>query len=224
VLYSRTLLFIHPTYNSLHLVFVVQSLSCVRLWLRVLHHTRLPCPSPSPRVCSNSCPLSQWWYVTTSSSVVPFSSCLQSFPASGSFPISWLFTSGGQSIGASASVFLMNIQGWLPLGLTGLILSKLFWHYLCLIVPPSRLTLCDPMDCSLPGFPVLHYQSFLRFMSIESMMPSNHLLIPNSQFFPQPSLLLDSQFFPQKPLPADKSILYICVCFCFAYMFVCVVL
>ena len=92
-----------------------------------LQHTRLPCPSPSPRVCSNSCPLSWRCHPTFSSSVIPFS-CLQSFPALGSFPMSQLFASGGQSIGASASasVFPMNIQGLFPLGLTGLIslLSK----------------------------------------------------------------------------------------------------
>ena len=88
-----------------------------------LQHARLPCPSPSPGVCSNSCPLSWWCYPTISSSVVPFSSCLQSFLALGSFKMSWLFTSGGQSIGASASasVLPMNIQGWFPLGLIGLI-------------------------------------------------------------------------------------------------------
>ena len=76
-----------------------------------------------PRVCSNVCPLSRWCHPVISSSVVPFSSCLQSFPESGSFPIVWLFASGGQSIGASASVsvLLMNIQGWFPLGFTGLI-------------------------------------------------------------------------------------------------------
>ena len=86
-----------------------------------LQHPRLPCSSPSPRACSNSCPLSQWCYPTISSSVVPFSSCLQSFPASGSFPRSQLFASGGQSIGASASasVLPMNIQDWFPLGWTG---------------------------------------------------------------------------------------------------------
>ena len=93
-----------------------------------LQHARLHRPSPSPRVCSNSCPLSQWCHSTILSSVIPFSSCLQSFPASGSFPVSQLFTSGGQSIGVSASapVLTMNIQGWIPLGLTGLIslLSK----------------------------------------------------------------------------------------------------
>ena len=86
-----------------------------------LQHARLPCPSPSPRACSNSCPLSQWCHPTISSSVDPFSSCLQSFPASGSFQMSQLFTSGGQSIGvsASASVLPVNIQDWFPLGLTG---------------------------------------------------------------------------------------------------------
>ena len=90
------------------------------LWPHVLQHTRLPCPSPSPGVCSHSCPFSRWCHPTISSSVVPFSSRLQSFPASGSFPMSWLFASAGQSTGASASasVLPMNIQGWFPLGLT----------------------------------------------------------------------------------------------------------
>ena len=84
---------------------------------------RLPCPSPSPGVCANSCPLSRWCQSTISSSVTPLSSCPQSLPASGSLPMSQLFTSGGQSIGASASasVLPMNIQGWFPLGLTGCI-------------------------------------------------------------------------------------------------------
>ena len=88
-----------------------------------LQHTKLPCPSPSPRACSNSCPLSLWCHPAISSSVIPFSSCLQSFPVSGSFPMSQFFTSGSQSIGASASssVLPMNIQDWFPLGLTGLI-------------------------------------------------------------------------------------------------------
>ena len=67
-----------------------------------LQHARLPCPSPTPRACSNSCPSGQWCHPTISSSVIPFSSCLQSFPASGSFPVSHFFTSGGQSTGASA--------------------------------------------------------------------------------------------------------------------------
>ena len=88
-----------------------------------LQHARLPCPSPTPGTCSNSCPLSQWCHPTISSSVIPFSSCPQSFPVSGSYPMSQIFTSGGQSIGASASasVLPMNIQDWFPLGLTGLI-------------------------------------------------------------------------------------------------------
>ena len=88
-----------------------------------LQHARLPCPSPTPRAYSNSCPLCQWCYATISSSVVPFSSHLQSFPASGSFPISQSFASGGQSIGVSAStsVLSMNTQGWFPLGFTDLI-------------------------------------------------------------------------------------------------------
>ena len=90
------------------------------LWPHGLQHSRLPCPSPSPRACSNSCPLS-WWCHPTISSVVPFSSCPQSFPASRSFPMSRLFASGGQSIGASTSVFPINVQSWFPLGLTGLI-------------------------------------------------------------------------------------------------------
>ena len=88
-----------------------------------LQHARVPCFSPPPGACSNSCPSSQWCHPTISSSVIPFSSCLQSFPSSGSFLVSQLFASGGQSIGvsASASVFLMNIQDWFPSGLTGLI-------------------------------------------------------------------------------------------------------
>ena len=88
-----------------------------------LQHARPPCPSPTPRVCSDSCPSSQWCHSTTSSSVVPFSSWIQSFLASGSFLVSWFFGSGGQSIGASAStsVLPMNIQDWFLLGLTGFI-------------------------------------------------------------------------------------------------------
>ena len=91
-------------------------------WPHGPQHARPPCPSPTPGLNSNSCPLSQWCYSTISSSVVPFSSCLQSFPASGSFPMSQFFTSGGQSItgvSASASVLPMNIQDWFPLGWTG---------------------------------------------------------------------------------------------------------
>ena len=88
-----------------------------------LQHASLPCPSPAPRACSNSCALNQWCYQTISSSVVPFSSRLQSFPAPGSFLVSQLFTSGGQSIGVSGStsVLPMDNQDWFPLGWTALI-------------------------------------------------------------------------------------------------------
>ena len=83
-----------------------------------LQHARPPSPSPTSGACSNSCPLSHWCHATISSSLLPFSSCFQSFPASGSFPMSQLFPSGSQSIGASASVLPMNIQDWSPLGWT----------------------------------------------------------------------------------------------------------
>ena len=98
-----------------------------------LQHARLPCPSPTSRAYSNSCPLSGWYHPTViSSSVVPFSSHLQSFPALGSFQMSQFFSSGGQSIGisASASVLPMNIQDWFPLGLTGWIPLRLDLHAL----------------------------------------------------------------------------------------------
>ena len=101
---------------------------------RGLQHTRPPCPSPTPRIYSNSCPLSRWCHPNISSSVIPFSSCLQSFPASGAFHMNQFFTWGGQSIwvSASASVLAMNIQDWFPLQWTGWIslqskgLSKVF--------------------------------------------------------------------------------------------------
>ena len=97
------------------------------LWPHELQHARPPCPSPTPRVHSDSGPLSRWCHPAISSSVVPFSSCPQSLPESESFPMSWLFSSGGQSIGASVSVSVLptNIQGWFPLGLPVLI-SDLF--------------------------------------------------------------------------------------------------
>ena len=115
---------------------VVQSFSRVSLWPHGLQHARLPCPSPTARVCSNSCPLSQWCHPTISFSASPFSFWLQLFPALESFPISQLFTSGGQSIGASASASVLpkNMQGRFPLGLTGLVslqskrLSRVLQH------------------------------------------------------------------------------------------------
>ena len=99
----------------------VQSLGHVQLFATPWTAACQASLSPTPRTCSNSCPLSQWCHPTISSSVIPFSSWLQSFPASGSFPMSQFFASGGQSTGASASasVYPMNIQNWSALGLTG---------------------------------------------------------------------------------------------------------
>ena len=102
-----------------------RSLMSDSLWPHGQQHIRLPCPSPTPGAYSNSCPWSRRCHPTVSSSVFPFSSCPQSFPASGSFPMGWFFASGGQSIGISpsASVLPVNIQDWFPLGLTGYITS-----------------------------------------------------------------------------------------------------
>ena len=132
------------------------------LWPHGLQHARLPCPSPTPGACSNSCPSSQWCHPTISSSGVPFLSSLQYLPALWSFPMSQFFTSGGQSTGvsASASVLPMNTQDWFPLWLTGLKslqskgLSRVFskhhsskvsilWHTACFMVqllPPYMTT------------------------------------------------------------------------------------
>ena len=109
---------------SIHFSSVPQS--CQTLCIPRLQHARPPCPSPTPGIYSNSCPSSQWYQPTISSSVVPFSSCLQSFPVPGFFPVSQFFESGGQNIGvsASASVLPMNIQDWFPLGWTGLTSSQ----------------------------------------------------------------------------------------------------
>ena len=125
--YSEPLFLPPSTVHSFTMVWLssVQLLICVQsLRPHGLQHARPPCPSPTPGACSNSCPLSQWCHPTISSSVVPFSFCLQSFPASGSFPLSQFFATGGQSIGvlASISVLPMNTQNWSPLGWTGLIL------------------------------------------------------------------------------------------------------
>ena len=118
------------------------------LWPHKPQHTRPPCPLPTPGACSHSCPLSQWHHPTISSSVIPFSSCLQSFPASGSFQMNQLFASGGQSIGVSASVSVlpMNIQDWFPLRLTGLISllsSTTVWKHQVIYVPWAYSLLCE---------------------------------------------------------------------------------
>ena len=108
----------HKGFSSVQFSHTVMSDS---LWPHGLQHASPPCPSPTPWVYSNSCPLSHWCHPIISSSVVPFSSLFQSFPASGSFLASQFFTSGGQSIevSASASVLPMNVQDWFPLGWTG---------------------------------------------------------------------------------------------------------
>ena len=126
------------------------------LQLHGLQHARLPCSLPSAGACSNSCPSSWWCHPTILSTVVPFSSCLQSFPASRSFVMSWLFASGCQSIGtsASSSVLPMNIQDWFPLGLTDLISLQSKGSLNCESeseVAQSCPTLCNPVDCSPPG-------------------------------------------------------------------------
>ena len=138
---SHALITMHTTSRTVAILcFSVQfSRSVVSDSLRPygLLHARPPYPSPIPGACSNSCPSSWWCHPTISSSVVPFSSRLQSFPASGSFPMSQFFTSGGQIIGVSvsASVFPMNIQDWFTLGFSDLIsllskgLSRVFWHH-----------------------------------------------------------------------------------------------
>ena len=129
------------------------------LWPHGLHHASLPCPSPSPGACSNSCPLNLWCHPTILPSVIPFSSCLHSFPASGSFPMSQFFASGGQSIRASvsASVLPRNIQDWFPLGLTDLIsllsegLSRVFSNTTVQSINPSVLSfLHSPTLTSIP--------------------------------------------------------------------------
>ena len=116
------------TSSGIKMSFSLVSQSCPTLWPHGLQHSRPPCPLPTPRACSNSYPLNRWCHPTISSSVIPFSSHLQSFPTSRSFPISQFFPSGGQSIrvSASASVLPMNIQDWFLLGWTSLIslLSK----------------------------------------------------------------------------------------------------
>ena len=128
---------IPPSLGETNSFVVVQLLSPDSLRPHGLQQARVPCPSPSPGACSDSCPFRQWCHPTILSSVVPFSSCLQSFPTSGSFPMSRLFASGGQSIGASASasVLPMKIQDLFSLGLTGLIslqskeLSRVLQHH-----------------------------------------------------------------------------------------------
>ena len=118
---NKKLPLIWATVSWFYVTCLLQMFSSVAQMFSSVQHTRLPGPSPTPRACSDSCPLSPWCHPTISSSVIPCSSCLQFLPTSGSFPVGQFFASGGQIIGASAStsVFPMNIQDWSPLGWTG---------------------------------------------------------------------------------------------------------
>ena len=149
-----------------------------------------PLSSTVSRVCSNSYLLSQWCYLTISSSVFPFSSCPQSFPGIGSFPMSWPFVSDGQSIGTSVStsVLPINIQGWFPLGLT---------HFSSV----AQACPCDPMNHSTPGL-ITNCWSLPKPMSIESVMPSNHLILCHH-------LLLLPSIFPSIRVFSNESALLI---------------
>ena len=161
VLLNRWLELVLPRSHSSQVLAAALLFSCwvlsSSLQPHVLQHTSLLCPSLSPKVCSDLCCMNWWCYPTISSSIAPFSSCPQSFPASVSFPVIQLFTSGCQSIGATASatVLPLNIQGWFPLGLTGLIslLSRAFLIAQMVKNPPAMpetwvqsLGLEDPLE------------------------------------------------------------------------------
>ena len=145
-------------------------------------HARLPWPSPTPRVYSNSCPSSRWCHPAISSSVVPFSSCPQSLLASGSFPMSQHFAWGGRSIGvsASASVLPMNTQDWSPLGWIG-------WRAKKLMLSLDQFSLSVVSDSATPQttahkapLSISNSQSLLKLISTESVMPYNHLILCHS--------------------------------------------
>ena len=144
-----------------------------------LQHTRLPCPSPAPRVCSNSCPLSWWCHPTILTSVAPFSSCPRSLPASRSFQMSQFFISSGQSIGTSPSVLPMHIQGWFALWLTGLIyywftvisIYVLFLHILnkgyvnCIAMSDKRKPFCSDVGfCTCICYTVNSFLYCIHFL------------------------------------------------------------
>ena len=146
------------------------------LWPHGLQHARPPCLSPTPGAYPNSCPLNRWCHPTISSFVVPCSSCLQSFPASGSFQMSQLFVSGGQSIGVSAStsVLPMNTQDWFPLGWTVVIDLQ---SHVRLFATPWTVALQDSLTFTIS-------RSLLKFMSIESVMLFNHLILCHPLLLP----------------------------------------
>ena len=172
--------------DSWYPVIIVQWLSCVwLLWPRGLQHNRLPCPSPSPAVCPNSSLLTRLCHSTISSSVNSFTSCLQSFLASGTFLMSGLLASGGQSIGASpsASLLPMNIQDWCPLGWTGLIslqskgLSRVFSNTTVQKHQFFGAHLHDPILTSIHDYWKNHSFDYMDFGGkVMSLFFNTHLL------------------------------------------------
>ena len=138
------------------------------LWSHGLQHTKLPCSLLSLRVCSNSCPLNWWCHPAILSSVIPFSFCLQFFPASRFFRMSWLFSSSGHGVSALAPVFPMNIQDWFPLGWTGLI--SLQFKRLSRVFPAPQFECINPSVVSLLYGPTLtSVQDFWRNHSFDYM-------------------------------------------------------
>ena len=159
------------------------------LWPHGLQHARLSCPSLSPRASLNSCVLSRWCHPTISPSVVSFSSCLQSFPASGTFPMNQLFTSGGESVWVWINIYCTLAA--LSLRNRRLLMNLLhkIWMYFPICISSvqllSHVWLCDPMNCSTPGLPVHHQLpefTQTHVHPLTSVMPSNHL-IPSAACF-----------------------------------------
>ena len=156
----------------------------ISLWPHGLQHTRLRCPSPTPGAYSNSCPSSPWWHPTTSSSVIPFSSRVQSFPASGTFPMSQFFTSGGESVWVWINIYCTLAA--LSLRNRRLLMNLLhkIWMYSPICISSvqllSHVWLCDPMNCSTPGLPVHHQLpefTQTHVHPLTSVMPSSHLIL-----------------------------------------------
>ena len=195
--------FLIPYSSGSYIQYLVQfssvTQSCLTLQTHGLQHARLPCPSPSPGVYSNSCPLSRWCHPTISSSVIPFSCCLLSFPASGSFQMSQFFTSGGQSTGVSASVLPISIQDWFPLGWTGWIslqskgLSRVFllqhhsskasilWHSAFFIVQHSHPYMTTGKTIALTRWTFVSKVMSLLFNMLSRLVIT---FLPKSTIFP----------------------------------------
>ena len=166
------------------------------LWPHELQHIRLPCPSQAHRVYSNLCPMRRWCHPIISSSVVPFSSRLQSFPASGSFQMSQLFTSGSQSIGvsASASPLPVNIQDWFPLGLTGW--TSLQSKGLSRVLLQHHSSKASILQCSALFMVQLSHLSHLTSrISYISHLQLSHLTEAQYSLIPSSSLSWNSTFY-----------------------------